>query len=143
PTGKLDEKQIAALTEWVRMGAPWPQGEPSIAALPKREKITDEDRAFWSFQPLANVSVPRLPDDAWSRNEIDHFILQKLRDEGLTPAPEADKRTLIRRLYFDLIGLPPTPEEVEAFVHDESPQAYEYLVDRLLDDPRYGERWAR
>lgn len=141
PAGKLGEKEINALTEWVRMGAPWPDAQP-IAAV-KKERITDEDRAFWSFQPVVRPAVPELENDNWSRNAIDRFVLHKLRAEELAPADEADRMTLIRRAYFDLIGLPPTPEEVDAFLADSSDDAYEKMIDRLLDSPRYGEHWAR
>ena len=97
---------------------------------------------WWSLKPLTKPTPPTV-DRGWVRTPIDAFVLAKLREKGLQPSPEADRRTLIRRLYFDLIGLPPTPEEVEAFVADTSPDAYEKLVDRLLASPHYGERWAR
>jgi hypothetical protein len=141
PKGKkLSDEQIAILTDWIKMGAPWPEREGAIAARPK-DKITDEDRKWWAFQPLAKAALP--PPDPWARNEIDRFILARLQAEGLRPAPQARKEALIRRVYLDLIGLPPTPEEVEAFIADESPDAYARVVDRLLENPRYGERWAR
>jgi hypothetical protein len=98
---------------------------------------------WWSLQPLRPVAVPQAEDTQWPINPIDHFILQRLRKEGLSPSPRADRRTLIRRLSFDLVGLPPDPHEVEAFVADSSAGAYDRLVDRLLDSPHYGERWAR
>jgi hypothetical protein len=147
PGGKLKDSEIEALTEWVRIGAPWPkehgssQGGPALRK--NRDKITDEDRAWWAFQPVQNPPVPVIPDDQWSRNPVDRFLLARMHAEGLSPAPEADRATLIRRVYFDLIGLPPTPEEIEAFVADERPEAYELLVDRLLASPHYGERWGR
>ena len=142
PDGKLPADQIAVLTTWVKMGAPWPGGQRNTPVVAK-PKITAEDRAFWSFQPLRNVQPPAVNDNGWSRNEIDRFIFRRLKAEGLAPAPEAEKTALIRRVYFDLIGLPPTPQQVDAFVNDKSPQAYEDLIDRLLKSPRYGERWAR
>ncbi len=147
PSGKLKDAEIDALTEWVRIGAPWPkehgssQGGPALRQ--NRDKISDEDRAWWAFQPVQDPPVPEIPGDTWSRNQVDRFLLARMQGEGLTPAPEADRATLIRRLYFDLIGLPPKPEEIEAFVQDERPEAYELLVDRLLASPHYGERWAR
>ena len=95
--------------------------------------------AFWSFQPVKDATVPTPEDHGWCRNAIDPFVLARLLEEGLTPAPEADRATLIRRVTFDLHGLPPTPAEVDAFVNDPSPTAYEGLVDRLLASPRYGE----
>lgn len=142
PDGKLPEKEIAALTQWVRAGAPWP-GEKAGAAVVKREKITDEDRKFWSFQPVQRVAPPKLENDTWSRNAIDPFILSRLKAENLEPAPEATPAALVRRLYFDLIGLPPSAAELDAYLKDESPTKYEQLVDTLLASPRYGERWAR
>ena len=105
--------------------------------------VTDEDRQFWSFRPVADPAPPTVADNDPSRNEIDRFVFAKLKSEGLSPAPEADRATLIRRATFDLHGLPPSPDEVEAFVADASPDAYEKLVDRLLASPRYGERYAR
>jgi hypothetical protein len=100
-------------------------------------------RDWWSLQPLRPVAVPSVDGSPWAINPIDHFILRRLKKERFTPSPLADRRTLIRRLSFDLVGLPPTPHEVEAFVNDSFPGAYERLVDRLLDSPHYGERWAR
>jgi hypothetical protein len=109
------------------------------AAAPSIEK----GRAHWAFQALAKTPVPEVKMKAWPRNDIDRFILAKLETAGLQPSAEADRATLIRRVTLDLIGLPPTPEEVGAFIHDESPRAYEALIDRLLASPRYGERWGR
>jgi hypothetical protein len=144
PDDPLPADQVELLARWVQMGAPWPVEEPSAvpATRSKQRKITDEDRAFWSFQPLKDSAVPPI-EGTWARNPIDHFILAKLKQERLTPAPEADRAALIRRVTFDLHGLPPTAEEVDAFVNDPSPKAYENLVDRLLASPRYGEHWAR
>jgi len=100
---------------------------------------------WWSLKPVVRPALPdlSLSDRAWCRNALDYFVLEKLRAKGLRPAAEADKRTLIRRLYFDLIGLPPAPEEIEAFVRDSSKESYEQLVERLLASPQYGERWGR
>src|SRR5262245_54044387 len=153
PTGKLESAKVEVLTRWVTLGAPWPVvAETSASSLPKSE-ISDGDRGFWSFQPLRSTSeLERAgcstlrPGEAWSdwsRNPIDRFVLQGLLDKGLTPAPEADRRSLIRRATFDLTGLPPTPEEIATFLADQSPDAYERLIDRLLASPRYGQRWAR
>ncbi len=142
PKGKkLSTDKIADLEKWVQMGAPWPGAEPGKVKV--RGKITDEDRAWWAFQPVRDRKVPVADDSGWWRNPIDRFVLDKLRFEGIEPSQEADRRTLIRRLYFDLWGLPPSPEEINAFSSDGSPRAYETLVDRLLDNPHYGERWAR
>src|SRR5579884_1672560 len=102
-----------------------------------------EYRQHWAFVPPQQAPLPKVKQTSWPRNPIDYFILARLEAEGLKPAPEADRYTLARRLYLDLIGLPPTPEEAEAFVNDKSPDAYEKLVDHLLASPHYGERWAR
>ena len=145
PDKKLADADIATLTEWVKIGAPWPEGPgsngPSLSK--SRGKITDEDRAYWAFQPVRKTAAPEIEKDGWSRGSIDHFVLAKMIPEGLQPAAEADKATLIRRVTFDLLGLPPSPEEVAAFVNDNGPDAYERLIDRLLASPLYGERWAR
>ena len=144
PDGKLADEEVAVLTTWVAMGAPWPGDDGSEVASTRdmSTKITDEDRAFWSFQPLRIISPPEVEGD-WARNEVDRFVQRKLAAAGITPAAEAERGTLLRRLYFDLVGLPPTPEEITQFLNDDTPTAYEDLVDRLLDSPRYGERWAR
>ena len=122
------------------MGAPWPDG-PAVAA--KQTSSEDARKRHWSFQPVTNPAIPAVKNPAWVKNPIDAFILAKLEEKNLAPAQPADRRTLIRRVSFDLIGLPPTPEEVEAFVADPSPNAYEKVVDRLLASPHYGERWGR
>jgi hypothetical protein len=142
--GKLKPQEIAALTDWVKMGAPWPETAQTIPASKSAQYvITPEQRRFWSFQPLPEPSVPPVKDKSWAKTNIDRFVLAKLESEGLTPVGPADRRTLIRRATLDLIGLPPTPEEVDAFVNDKSPHAYEKLLDRLLASPQYGERWGR
>jgi hypothetical protein len=148
PKSKLPEPEIAALRRWVEMGAPW--GHDLAAAGTSKAAAADfaatlrERSRFWSFRPLRQVAPPAPPDAAgWVRNPVDRFILDGLTRHGLSPAQEADRRTLIRRLSFDLTGLPPSPAEVEAFVRDCSPDAYERLVNRLLASPHYGERWGR
>ncbi|WP_437222869.1 DUF1553 domain-containing protein [Planctomicrobium sp. SH661] len=143
PGGKLPEAQLQILADWITAGAPWPGDEGQIATRVEGKQFTDEDRAWWAFQPVRKPDVPSVQNETWGRNEIDAFIAQGLENQGLTAAPEADRSTLIRRLYFDLIGLPPTPDEVRNFVADEDPYAYERLVDTLLARPEYGERWAR
>lgn len=144
PAGKLKEDQIKILEKWVSLGAPWPGADDSV---PVRQEhgpgFTEKDRAWWAIQPLQEVTVPSLKIKQRHSNEVDQFIFSRLEQQGLTAAPEADKRSLIRRVYFDLHGLPPTPEEVQRFVNDQRPDAYERLVDRLLSSPRYGERWSR
>jgi hypothetical protein len=143
PTGKLADEQVATLREWIKMGAPWAGKSAAMTARPPGT-ITDEDRRWWAFQPVKSPSVPE-PRTAnhEPRVPIDAFILAKLQAAGLTPAPPADRRVLIRRVTFDLTGLPPTPAEIEAFVNDQSTDAYEKLVDHLLESFRYGERSAR
>src|SRR5205823_3514073 len=105
--------------------------------------VADEARQFWSFQPLKIGTPPAVKDQAWARNKVDRFILAKLEDAGLKANPPATKQQLIRRAYFDVIGLPPPPEEVRRFLDDPAPDAYDKMLDRLLASPHYGERWAR
>jgi cytochrome c553 len=142
---KLRNEEIADLAAWVKSGAAWPKSAaPAVAATRSGEYvITPEQRAFWSFRPVQKPSFPQVKDASWPRSPIDFFILSKLEERGLTPVRAADKRVLIRRAYFDLTGLPPSPEEVDAFVQDSSPEAFARLVDRLLASARYGERWGR
>src|SRR5580658_4357584 len=142
PTGKLSTDQLASVEAWIKAGATWPQNDHAILKSPPY-KISAEQRAFWSFEPVKPASPPDVRDNKWARTEIDHFILAKLEAHDLRPAPFADRRTLIRRAYYDLTGLPPSPEEVAAFEHDRSPDAFAHVVDRLLASPRYGERWGR
>jgi hypothetical protein len=141
PDGQLPDEEIDLLVRWVEMGAPWPAGDRNVA-VPTAGTITDEDRRFWAFQPLAVVNVPSDPDSDWAANEIDAFIWRKLVENDLRPSPPADRLTLVRRVYQDLIGLPPTPEQIDAFLSDPSPDAYERLVADLLKNPRHGEHWA-
>jgi mono/diheme cytochrome c family protein len=146
--GHLQPDEIATLERWVKMGAPWPNTPSSAIATvtAKTGTITEKQRAFWSFQPLKTVTPPPIEDAKyahWARTPIDRFILSGLHTAGLKPAAEADKRTLIRRATFDMTGLPPTQDEVEAFENDKSASAWEKVVDRLLASPRYGERWGR
>ena len=133
--GKLTERQIADLVRWVEMGAPFPQAPKS--------GVRTRDPNHWAFQPPADVAVPAVKDEAWPQSVMDRFILAKIEAAGLSPAARADKRTLIRRVTFDLTGLPPTPAEIDAYLADESHDAFARVVDRLLDSPRYGERWGR
>ncbi|HVR87500.1 MAG TPA: DUF1549 domain-containing protein, partial [Planctomycetota bacterium] len=139
PKEKLPLAEIEILRKWIAGGAPW---SAAVSKARKPEKrITAADRAWWSFQPVMSPPLPA--SDAGCRNEIDRFIHARLKAENLAPAPEADRRTLLRRLTFDLHGLPPTPMEIEVFEKDASPDAYEKQVERLLAHPRYGERWGR
>jgi hypothetical protein len=140
PKGKLDAETVAALTGWVKMGAAWPEAEVRTSVP---NAVAEVRKSHWSFRPVTSPDLPAVKDGAWVRNPIDRFVLSRLEAAGLTPAPTADRRTLLRRVSLDLIGLPPTPEEVAAFEADPAPGAYERLVDRLLASPRYGERWGR
>ncbi|MEZ5941985.1 MAG: PSD1 and planctomycete cytochrome C domain-containing protein [Planctomycetaceae bacterium] len=139
---KLKREVIEKIEQWINLGAPYDGPLTASAAGAVELVVTDADREFWSFRPLAQDKPPAQTSD-WCRNEVDQFVYSKLLDAKLHPNSLADRRTLIRRAYFDLIGLPPTYEEVEAFVHDTSPTAYEDLIDQLLDSEHYGERWAR
>ncbi|MBT6156815.1 MAG: DUF1553 domain-containing protein [Planctomycetaceae bacterium] len=144
PDGKLKSAEIAALTEWVKMGAAWPKSKSVGPTETGGGEIDLAERAkHWSFQPVRRPDIPAVIRESWARNPIDRFVLARLEKAGLQPAPEADRRTLLRRLSYDLTGLPPTVEELHEFVADKSPTAYEDAVERLLASPRYGERWAR
>ncbi len=141
---KLPREQIDALTQWVKMGAPWPGGTPTAGGPKKGEfVISDKDRAHWSLQPVKRPAIPAVKNAGWVKNPIDAFILAGLEAKGLAPNPPASRQELLRRVTYDLTGLPPTPAEAAAFLADTSPDAYTKLVDRLLDSPRYGEKWAR
>jgi hypothetical protein len=142
PEGKLSAPVVADFETWIERGAPAPHGE-SAAPAPGRRIDVEAGRDHWAYRQPREVSPPVVTDSAWPINVIDRFILGRLEAEGSRPAPEADRATLIRRLSFDLAGLPPTPEEIDAFVADDAPGAYEDLVDRLLDSPHFGERWGR
>jgi cytochrome c553 len=139
PKGKLPAEQIATLTEWVRRGAPW----PASVATPSAEVVAATTAKHWAFQPLALPPLPAVADAAWVRTPVDRFILQALAAKQIAPAPPADKRTLLRRVTYDLTGLPPTPDELDAFLADAAPNAYAKVVERLLASPHYGERWGR
>jgi mono/diheme cytochrome c family protein len=145
PSGKLKPEEIQALADWIKMGAPWPGVKKSdLLKMPKTaEEFSEAARKHWAFQPIRKPQPPQVKNTAWVRTPIDQFILAKLEAKKLTPAPRADRRTLIRRATFDLIGLPPTQEEINAFVNDKSPDAWEKVIDRLLASPHYGERWGR
>ena len=138
---KLSTEQIAVLTAWVKMGAPDPRDAPAGNA--KLTGLTDKARGHWAYQPVQKPAVPTPQNQQWCRTPVDAFILQKLEEQQFAPAPDADKETLLRRATYDLIGLPPTTTEVEAFLADSSPLAFAKVVDRLLASPHYGERWGR
>lgn len=138
--GKLPDAVIRDFEQWVKMGAPDPrQGRTQEA----KTWNSEEARNWWAFQPPKKVPPPKPKDAAWARTDIDRFVRAAQEQKGLLPVADADKPTLLRRLYFDLIGLPPTPEEIQVFLRDNSPTALAKVADRLLDSPRFGERWAR
>jgi hypothetical protein len=163
PTGKLKEHEVASLIEWIKMGAPWPSsgGDAGPVVRKGEQQITEEDRRWWSFQPVWAVALPgpvaevaRLRDPVaparslatsatWIAGPIDAFIVERLQSASLAPNPPATRRELIRRAAFDLVGLPPSMDEVRKFESDPAPDAFERVVDRLLASPRYGERWGR
>jgi mono/diheme cytochrome c family protein len=138
---KLGKDEIERIGRWLEAGAP--TGGPEPETIATGFHITPQDRSFWSFQPIRRPLAPAVRHQQLVRNSIDVFLLHSLEAKGLSFSPEADRHTLIRRVSFDLLGLPPTPEEVEQFVADGSPDAYERLIDRLLASPHYGERWGR
>ena len=131
----LSKEQIAILSKWIDGGAAWPE--------PGEVKVGRRKSDHWSFQPVVKPALPKVKNAGWPRNAIDHFVLAKLEAQNFSPSPEADRHTLIRRVYLDLNGLLPTPEEADAFAKDASPDAYEKMVDRALASPHHGERWGR
>ena len=142
PTKKLPAETIADFAKWIEMGAPDPRdGDAKIVAA--KTVDIEKGKKFWSFRPLASPSMPEVKNPSWAKTPIDRFILAKLEAKGLTPNDPASGEKLIRRAYFDLWGLPPTPAQIDAFVKDPAPDAYAKLVDELLAGPAYGERWAR
>jgi hypothetical protein len=139
----VDAAERETLEKWISAGAPEIAIEPDIATTTPDPMVTDKDREFWAFQSPRRVTIPSVTKTDRARNPIDAFVSQKRKAKGLEPAPEADRLTLLRRATFDLTGLPPTPEDVQEFLDDTAPDAYERLIDRLLASPRYGERWGR
>ena len=150
PLPALAPHEVALLKDWIDQGAKW-GSEPAVAATPtatygkdyKERVITNEDRKWWAFQKPVRYPAPQVAGARWNANPIDAFVKKAMDQKGLAPAPQADRNTLIRRAYLDLVGLLPSPQEVDAFVNDPSPRAYENLIERLLASPHYGERWAR
>jgi mono/diheme cytochrome c family protein len=149
---KLGDDELELIRQWIEDGGSLkdvedavPDAEKGPEALARAEErpITDTERQYWAFRKPVRTGIPIVPMPGWQRNPVDAFLLSKMAAKGLKPAPRADKRTLVRRAYLDLIGLPPTPEQVDAFVKDPSPDAWPKLVDGLLASPHYGERWAR
>ena len=150
PAGKLPDNEIEALTAWIKQGAPWPgvAGETVTGETVTKDEGLDpqwskEQESHWSFQPIKNHQPPRVKKEDWAQTPIDHFILAKLEEEGLAPAPRAGDLTLLRRATYDLHGLPPTEAEIEAYEADQTPGAFARLIERLLASPRYGEKWGR
>jgi len=144
PKHALPPEEVNQLVEWVRRGAPDPREGAAVVAKAPASKIDfEKGRKHWAFQPVLARDTPAVKDAAWVRNEVDSFTLASMEKAGVTPGPDADARTLIRRATYDLTGLPPAPEEVEAFVKDTAPGAFARVVDRLLASPQYGERWGR
>jgi len=139
---RLTQDQIGLLRAWIDQGAEWPESATASEDGTREENGKTKD-SHWAFVPPRQPAVPKVRDHSWVRNPIDAFVLARLESEGVKPSPEADRVTLIRRLTLDLIGLPPTPEEVDQFVSDSRSDAYEHLVDRLLQSSHYGEKWAR
>ncbi len=147
PQGKLADREIDDLKAWIEMGAPWPKNVPQTPAAavekaPPNARVI-EGRKFWAFQPVKDYAPPKVKNEAWVKSPIDRFILSKLEEKGIRPAAPASKLTLLRRVTYDLIGLPPTPQEIDGFLADNSKDAYAKVVDRLLASPQYGERWGR
>jgi cytochrome c553 len=145
PKEKLSAQSVADLTAWVQMGAPWPENSAARTQSMASGHTTLDDavRKHWAFQPVLDRAVPTVNNRVWPRTSIDRFILSHLESKGLSPSPQTSRRVLIRRATFDLIGLPPTSEEIEAFEADRAPDAYIRLIERLLASPHYGERWGR
>ncbi len=145
PRGKLPERTIKAIETWVEMGAVDPRNSKIDSTSKTQSSVptVEQGRSFWSFQPVRQPAVPQVVNEAWPNSNIDRFVLARLEEAGLTPVRDAQPRTLVRRLYYDLIGLPPTPGQIDQFLNDRSPTAYADLVDRLLDSHHFGERWGR
>ena len=147
PDNKLPDDEIAVLTAWVKAGATIPEDSelerPEVDHTNPATLVNEETKNYWAFRPIADPAVPQVKNAGWASNSIDRFILNKLENAELSPASPAEKQKLIRRAYYDLTGLPPSMADVDAFVNDKSDQAFEKVIDRLLDSPQYGERWGR
>ncbi len=146
PKHALEVQEVNDLVEWVKLGAPDPREAAPVAEAPKKVVSTidiEKGKKHWSFQPVSAPATPAVQDQAWVRNTVDAFTLARMEQAGVKPAPDADRRTLLRRVTYDLTGLPPTPEEIDGFLKDTAPDAYGRLVDGLLASPRYGEKWGR
>src|SRR5262249_12892458 len=139
----LPDSAIETLRHWVSLGAPWTADAPKLTGTVGGAANSTDQTAHWAFLPVRHTEAPSVRNRNWVRSPIDAFVLARLEEAGLTPSPEASKRTLIRRATIDLWGIPPTIEEVDAFEADTAPDAVNRVVDRLLASPRYGERWGR
>ncbi|WDE95334.1 DUF1549 domain-containing protein [Lentisphaera profundi] len=138
---KLMDSEIAILTEWIQRGAPYQQDLEHV--LVKKNEVNEHTKKFWAYQPEKMPAIPKVNNEQWASNNIDKFILAKLENKGLSPAEKADKQTLIRRAYYDLIGLAPSQKQIDDFIADKSPQAFEKVLDQLLASKHYGEKWGR
>ncbi len=148
PEGKLPEAELASLTTWIKLGAPWPVAPGAKSPMPGdspplAEKFIQARKSHWAFQPVNLPALPPVKNGAWCATPVDAFVLHELEAKGLAPSPRADRRTLLRRASFDLTGLPPTAAEVEEFERDDAPDAWGRAIDRLLSSVHYGERWGR
>ena len=146
PKGKLKDREIEVLSRWVAMGLPWPETKaatPAPRVTGSTARHSETRKRFWAFQPVRSVAIPDVRNGSWAKSAIDRLLLASLDNAEIAPAAPADRRTLIRRATFDLIGLPPSPEEIDAFLADDSPHAFARVVDRLLASPHYGQRWGR
>jgi hypothetical protein len=144
PSGQLPQSKVDVLTRWVELNVPFSPGKEVVTApAHKAREVTAADRDWWAYRPVKRPPLPTVKATSWIRNPVDAFVLEKLEKKGLKPVGAADRVALIRRVTYDLTGLPPTPEDVDAFVRDGRPDAYERLVDRLLSSPAYGEKWGR
>ena len=143
PKKRLSDEQIADLVKWVEDGAAWPKSELSVPIDKPNAKYEQLKKEHWAWQPLQAAKAPEVKSADWPRDDVDRFVAAKLEANNLKPASDADKLTLLRRVTFDLTGLPPTPEEIDVFIADDSTDAYEKVVDRLLASPAFGERWGR
>lgn len=145
PTGKMSEGNIATIRRWVQLGMPWSHDGEALEleeghAVPE---VNEETKSWWSFQPVQRPERPQIENESWVESDIDRFVLARLEAAGLEPNPDAEPHDVVRRLYYDLLGLPPTAQQVQAYVDDPSPAAYRALVDELLASPHYGEKWGR
>ncbi len=141
PKGPLPKSDVQILQSWIKEGMPWPKA--TVAQASQQDPILLAKKTHWSFKPVQKQPIPEVKDGSWVQNSVDHFILSRLEKAGMHPSARADRRTLLRRASFDLAGLPPTPEAIQAFIEDRSPDAWDRAIERLLASPQYGERWGR